>query len=279
MIRSKNIAIPKITEEEVEAHMVNKRFWIEKEKKVEEIKKSVSSALSQDEWYLLKHVNEHPFTQFSNRIRQGMGKGRLELAKHSLIEKSLVVEHTVKIGAYRPWKLLELTNDGISLLASVGHDVRFWKHIKNEGIEHVMYKYLISDKLKQLGFDTKREHRIDVENGYRVVDIYFEDNGKKVAIEIETSTADIQNKATALQEVDLIVLAYSTEETMDRIGNWLAEHKELNGKVRLVLLSDYLKELQSLIRRNGNGLKSNGQTKADSGSDGTKPRLKGEQDG
>ncbi|MEM2785573.1 MAG: hypothetical protein QXU32_07560 [Nitrososphaerales archaeon] len=87
MIRSADVKIPRITEEEIEQHMAGKRFWLQKEKEVEKIKKSVSSTLSQDEWYLLTHVNEHPFTQFSNRLRQGMGKGRLELAKQSLIEK------------------------------------------------------------------------------------------------------------------------------------------------------------------------------------------------
>ncbi|MGH9921366.1 MAG: hypothetical protein ACRD38_01295 [Nitrososphaerales archaeon] len=278
MIRTPDFKIPRITEIEIEEHMVSRRFWIEKEKKVEEIKKSVSSALSQDEWYLLKHVNEHPFTQFSNRLRQGMGKGRLELAKHSLVEKGLAVEHTVKIGAYRPWKLLELTNDGINLLSSVGHNIGFWKHIKHEGIEHVMYKYLISDKLKQLGFDTKREHRIDVENGYRVVDIFFEDGEKKVGIEIECSTTDIENKIKALQILDIIVLGYTTEETLQRVSNWLAEHKELNSKVRLVLLSDYLKELQSLIRRDSADKSRGLQAKADSNSDGTKAKTKGERD-
>ncbi|MEM2785572.1 MAG: hypothetical protein QXN83_05365 [Nitrososphaerales archaeon] len=137
-----------------------------------------------------------------------------------------------------------------------------------------MYKYFISDKLKQLGFEPLREHKIEVDGSYRVVDIYFEDNGKKVGIEIECSTADIENKATALQALDIIVLAYSTEEILLRTKEWLAHHEELKQKVRLVLLSDYLKELQSLIRRDASGLKSNGRTKADSGSDGTKGGLK-----
>ncbi|MEM3083885.1 MAG: hypothetical protein QXU32_07555 [Nitrososphaerales archaeon] len=113
-----------------------------------------------------------------------------------------------------------------------------------------------------------------MDGSYRVVDIYFEDNGKKVGIEIECSTADIENKATALQALDIIVLAYSTEEILLRTKEWLAHHEELKQKVRLVLLSDYLKELQSLIRRDASGLKSNGRTKADSGSDGTKGGLK-----
>ncbi len=271
MIRTPNFTIPKISEAEIQAHMEGKRFWLQEEKAVEEIKRSVSSANSQDEWYLLAHVNEHPFTQFSNRLKQGMGKGRLELAAHGLIEKGLVTERIVKLGAYRPWRLLELTDDGINLLASVGHDTRFWRHIKNEGIEHVMHKFFISDKLQQIGFEPKREKRIDVENGYRVVDVYYEDNERKVGIEIECSTSDIENKLRALEQLDVIVLAYSTEESLQRMKDWLAQHgRELQQKVRMVLLPAYLKELQSLIGRNGSGQKSDGGTKADFPSDWTK---------
>lgn len=272
MIRTPDFTIPDITEQEIQAHMSEKRFWIEEEKAVEVIKRSVSSANSQDEWYLLTHVNEHPFTQFSNRLKQGMGKGRLELAKQSLIEKGLVVEEVVKIGAYRPWKLLELTEDGIKMLESVGHDTRFWRHIKNEGLVHCMYKFFISDKLTQIGFDAKREKRIDVENGYRILDVYYEDNdGRKVGVEIECSTSDITNKLRALEQLDMIVLAYMTEESLQRMKEWLAQNsKGLEQKVRMVLLSAYLKELQLLIGRNGSGLKSGDWTKGGSGPDGTK---------
>ena len=71
MIRTPNFIIPKITEEEIQAHMEGRRFWLQEEKAVKEIKRSVSSANSQDEWYLLAHVNEHPFMQFSNRLKPG----------------------------------------------------------------------------------------------------------------------------------------------------------------------------------------------------------------
>lgn len=270
IIRTPDFHIPKITEEEIEAHMHDKRFWIEEEKKVEEVKQSVSTTLSQDEWYLLSHVNEHPFTQFSNRLRQGMGKGRLELAAHELIERGLVVERVVKLGAYRPWKLLELTDDGLKLLSSVGHDIRFWRHIKNEGIEHVMYKFLITDKLRQLGFEPVKEKRIETENGQRIVDVYYEENEKKVGIEVECSTSDIQNKLRALEKLDVVILATSTEESLRRMKTWLAQNGQgLKQNVRLVLLPILLKELQALIGRNASRRNSNGETKADSSPDGT----------
>lgn len=275
VIRTPDYKIPTISEAEIESHMANKRFWLEQEKVAEKIRESVSSALSQDEWYLIAHVNEHPFTHFSNRLRQGMGKGRLELAKRGLVERGLVVERTVKVGPYRPWTLLELTNDGINLLTSVGHDVRFWKHIKNEGIEHVLWKFLIGDRLRKLGFEPTREKRIEVDGGYRIIDVYYEDNSRKVGCEIECSTSDIENKIKALEKLDLVVLAYSTEENLERAREWLAQKKsKLDGKLRLVLLSSYLEELQRGIGRNGSRRNSDDETKPDSDSDETKGRLK-----
>ena len=169
-----------------------------------------------------------------------MGKTRLELAAQGLIEKGLVTERTVKLGAYRPWKLLEITNDGISLLASVGHDTRFWRHIKNEGLEHVMLKYFVSDKLMQIGFEPKREKRKDVETGYQVVDVYYEDNDRKVGVEIESSTSDIENKLRALEKLDVVMLAYSTEESLQRMKDWLAQNR--NG-LQQKAIEDEIKDL------------------------------------
>ncbi len=275
MIRSQNVMIPKITEEEIEAHMVDKRFWIEKEKQIEQIKKSVSSVLSQDEWYLLTHVNEHPFTQFSNRLKQGMGKGRLELAKHLLIEKGLAIERTIRLGAYRPWRILELTEDAIKLLASVNHNTAFWRHIRNRGIEHQLWQYLLGDKLKQIGFEeVHREKTIQIDGGQRIIDVYWEHEKKHFGCEVECSTSDIENKVRALEKLDMVVLAYSTEEALNRAKDWLTQHKELENKVRLVLLPNYLKELQSLIRADETRQKPNHRGKVDSNSDGTKGGLK-----
>jgi hypothetical protein len=181
----------------------------------------------------------------------------------------------VRLGAYRPWKILELTDDAIKLLEGVGHPCGFWRHIKHEGLEHVLWKYLISDKLKQIGFEPVREKKIELEDGYRIVDIYWEDRGRRFACEIECSTMDISNKLRVLEKVDVFALAYITEENLQRTNSWLAQNVEgYSQKVRTVLLSQYLRELQSLIGQDGSGLNSDPRTKGNSGSDGTKGGLK-----
>ncbi len=277
MIRTQDFKIPRISEEEIEQHMASRRYWLKTEEIKEQIKKSVTSAVSQEEWLLLVSILEHPFTQLSNRLKQQMSDRRMQVVKHSLIQKGLVSESVVKIGVGRPRMLLELSDEAIKLLNSVGHDTAFWRHIKHEGLTHVMFKYIISERLKEIGFEAVREKHLAVEGGYRVVDVYFEDKGKKVGIEIECSTSDIENKVRALEKLDMVLLAYMTEDTLQRVSNWLAEHKELNGKVRLMLISDYLKEL-SIIRRERAGENSEQRGKFDSAFKGNKPGIKGEQD-
>ncbi len=277
MIRTQDFKIPRISDEEIEQLMASRRYWLKTEEIKEQIKKSVTSAVSQEEWLLLVSILEHPFTQLSNRLNREMSDRRMQVVKHSLIQKGLISESFVKIGVGRPRTLLELSDEAIKLLNSVGHDTAFWRHIHHEGLTHVMFKYIISERLKEIGFEAVREKHLAVEGGYRVVDIYFEDNGKKIAIEIECSTSDIENKLRALEKIDMILLAYLTEDTLQRVSNWLAEHKKLNGKVRLVLLSDYLKEL-SIIAREYAGKNSEQRRKFDSAFKGNKPGIKDEQD-
>ncbi len=215
-------------------HITRKEEEVTKEKTKPEI---ILPQLSDDGWALLFDINTHPFRGLTGRYRAlGLSGRRASSAKKELLGKRLASEVSVVLGSYRPVKFLVLTNQAINTLRNIGHDVRLWRHTGHMGFHHQLYTVLIGYSYKKKNCPTYIEKTL--ENGRRV-DVLTIVDGRKIAIEVELGAGiDIQTKATALDEVDELVIV--TDEKMN-----LGLRSKLPERVKLFHVADYLHILKS----------------------------------
>jgi len=232
---------------------------IQKQAAEEEPKpKIILPQLSDDAWSLLLDVNSHPFKGLTTRYNDlNLSGRRASSAKDELIQKGLVIEIDVILGGYRPVKFLTLTSLAINLLGNVGHDVRLWRHTGHMGFKHQLYTVLIAYTLRKAGYETFIEKLM---NNERRVDVLAIVEGRTIAIEVETgSSIGIQNKMKVLDKVDELVLVSDNRASLQTV--------QINdGRVRLVYLPDYLRELKSNYNSKISGNKYIKRKKPDSSS-------------
>lgn len=127
--------------------------------------------------------------------------------KNLLISQGLI--RPKKINTKIGWiTLFELTSKGKIVLRDIGHMV----NDSSEGIVHKYWKYIIAENYRKKGFDVSVKEYI---NGRP--DIFAAENGKRIAIEIETGKSDaIGNIQRALKagfdEVICIATNHKAEE-------------------------------------------------------------------
>ncbi len=186
----------------------------------------------------LEHVAREPFLPVSERNESlGLSAWKGQAIKTDIVESGCAKEVSINPGGRgKQFKLLELTTEGRALLdefgipAPVGHG--------RGGIEHQWWVNEISEWLKSQGIDSRIE---DESSGARV-DLVFESESKKIAVEVETSSGyEIENISKDLATtsfeyvVSLLSLESSIPKLQQRIGGELPDARS----IRLVPLSEY----------------------------------------
>lgn len=96
--------------------------------------------MSKEAWLILQHFSEHPFINITKRGKSlKMSARKFDDAKQELIRAELVEEANITWGDGDPKPTLSPTDKGLSLLESLGCDVRFWSHTAYQGFEHRLH--------------------------------------------------------------------------------------------------------------------------------------------
>jgi len=171
----------------------------------------------------LDDVNTYPLSSLTERykrLRINPRKGNT--LKHSLVSRNLMDLN--KIVTRKGWvALLCLTEKGKAVLRDAGYTPRQ----DTEGVEHRFWKYKIAGYYKDKGYEVQFEAE---SNGK--TDIVVENNGRKIALEIETGSSTILNNMLrnikkGFSEVVVVATNEPAEEKIKRI----VSQNNLAGKV------------------------------------------------
>jgi DNA helicase HerA-like ATPase len=207
--------------------------------KMAEQPRVVTPQISPDAWDLLVNVCGHPFLGIRSRCTKlRMSARRIEAAIEELGDRQLITALPISLGRFRPIKFLVPTDQALGLLSNVGHDTSLWKKIGHVGFEHSLYQVLIAYSLRKKGCEATIEKKLA--SGRRL-DVYCYDGEKKTGIEIELTTANIDEKVEGIDELDELVILVKDEEGLRDALACLKEHPAIN-KVTVQRVSEFLRE-------------------------------------
>jgi hypothetical protein len=106
------------------------------------------------------------------------------------------------------------------------------------GFEHSLYQVLIAYSLRKKGYEATIEKKLA--SGRRL-DVYCNDGKKKTGIEIELTTANIDEKVEGIEELDGLVILVRDEESLRDALAFLEEHPAIN-KVTVQRIGEFLRE-------------------------------------
>jgi hypothetical protein len=248
MIETADYPVDKHVSDEVVAQRLRKllpELELEEEKegapsaKIEHVPQLIKSQLSADAWGVLANVSQHPFQGISSRCSTLRFSGRrIEAAIQELAGRHLMVSLDIPLGRFRPVKFLLPTDDALNLLRDFGYDTNLWKKIGNVGFEHSLYQVLIAYSLRKKGYEATIEKK--VASGRRL-DVYCNDGKKKIGIEIELTTTNIEEKVEGIDELDSLVILVKDEESL-RDGVMFLKARPAIEKVTIQRVSDFLRE-------------------------------------
>jgi hypothetical protein len=177
---------------------------------------------------LLIDILENPFSSISDRYR------RLNLyfklgnkCRKDLISESCVLPRKIITGS--GWiTLFELTRKGKMVLGDLGFEFKN----ESEGVVHKFWKHKVSEYYKRKGLDVRVEEYYV--NGRP--DIIVREDGKKIAIEIETGKSDyVGNVERALEAgFDEVVCVAVNRFVEGKIVRSLREKGVVDEKVKVV---------------------------------------------
>lgn len=265
----KSIDIPlekDVTDEEIRVRM--KPMLLELMSKENE---SVSSnkqtnifpEISDDAWSLLSDVNYHPFKGLVARYQSlKLSVRKASLAKDELVNRNLVEEVDIRLGVRRPTKFLVPTNLGLTLLRENNEDVGLWNVVGRQGFEHQLYSVLIMYTYRKSGCEAYIEKVIED----RRIDVLVVIGEKRIAVEVELSDIDIEEKSELLHYVDSLLVVVK-EEDLSR-AKLISDSLPLDKRERVEVYSitQFLRQIPSNYRVevNGNNPSSQNESSSDS---------------
>lgn len=222
-----------------------------------EKKKAKTPEVGKDAWLVLNHLLEHPW-DFQKRVTSSLklSPERMNTAKAQLKSRGLV--ELTKFKIEREELHFILTRKALLLLKSLGKNpsrIAFWGLFNQmPSYEHRYLQFLIYIGLKDLGYVAKSEFRISND---RRVDVYAEGE-KRIAVEIEKSTSDVESKASVLADglVDELVLLYTDEDHLEKIKLKISSLDLPADKIWIGLARDYVKILRDMGRDRVSGSES-----------------------
>ncbi|QLH11229.1 ATP-binding protein [Nitrosarchaeum sp. AC2] len=212
-------------------------------------KKAKTPEVGQDAWLVLNHLLEHPW-DFQKRVATSLNLSpeRMKIAKSQLKSRGLVEFARFKIE--REELHFILTRKALLLLKSLGKNpsrIAFWNLFNQiPSYEHRYLQFLVYIGLKDLGYVARSEFKI---SDNRRVDVYAEGE-KRIAVEIEKSTSDVESKASVLADglVDELVLLYTDEDHLEKIKSKIGSLDLPANKIWLGMARDYVKILREMKR-------------------------------
>ncbi len=186
----------------------------------------------------LEHVARRPFVP----VRERNGALRLSAWKGQAIKKEILASGYAKEvsinpgGRGRQFKLLELTSEGREALEQYGIQVSLG-HGRG-GIEHQWWVAEIAEWLKSQGIESRVE---DESEGARV-DLVFESLGKKIAVEVETSTGyEFENisKDLATTSFEYVLSLVSVQSSIKKLEQRVDGELSAARSVRIVPLQEF----------------------------------------
>jgi hypothetical protein len=179
-----------------------------------------------------------------------MSVRRIEAAIEELVDRQLVTPLPISLGRFRPIKFLVPTDQALGLLSNVGHDTSLWKgRIGRVGFEHSLYQVLIAYSLRKKGYEATIEKKLA--SGRRV-DVCWNNGRKKIGIEIELTTANIDEKLEGIEELDGLVVLVRDEKCLRDALACLKEHPAMS-KVTVQRVGEFLRENSTENRRGTSG--------------------------
>jgi hypothetical protein len=199
----------------------------------------IKSQLSADAWGTMANVCQHPFMGIRSRCYSLKFSGRrIEQAIQELTDRHLVTGTDVRLGSFRPVRFLMLTENALKLLHSFGYDTSLWKKIGNTGFLHSLYQVLIAYSFRRKGYEATIEKKLA--SGRRL-DVYCYDGNKKIGIEIELTTTNIEEKVEGIEEIDELVILVKDDEGL-RDGVHFLQARPAVKKVRIQKVNEFLRE-------------------------------------
>lgn len=199
---------------------------------------------------LLYDVATHPFKGIVGRYKSlGISLRKSNSAKKELVQKGIVVELDIKLGARRPTKFLVPTNLGFKLMEETGHQIELWKRTGRQGFEHQLYAVLIMYGYKKLGCQAFIEKWIEDKR----VDVLVVSKGNRIAVEVELGPIiHIEEKIEILSYVDELIIVVKKEE-VTKANSMLKLFTKFRERVRIYSITKFLRYLSSNYRAEING--------------------------
>lgn len=182
---------------------------------------------------LLEDIYKEPFLTLAERYRKlklSMRKGNL--LKQRLADDNLIIPRRITT---RKTQILlgDITLKGKALLRQAGLEISD----KSEGVEHRYWKEKIADYYRKKGCKVTIEEPV---NGY--ADIVVENEGKRIAIEIETGNSDalFNIRKDFKAGFDMVLSVSVNSVVLDRIKRQAKEEfLDRDGRIKLLLAQDF----------------------------------------
>jgi len=211
----------------------------EEEQQKESEPQRKQARLSDDAKNLLLDVCAYPESTISARYYRLNLKGRsAQEVVSELLESGyaeLVVEN---IENNKPAKYLVPTLSGLECLKSCGRSVEHLQHIGKVSPLHALYQNMLLTYLKRLGWKVKHDYQLTD----KFVDIYAEDDKRRVAFEIALNPAiDANRVVSALSKVDEYVFLCKDVVTANTLESQL---KNQSDKIKYFIATNFITDLK-----------------------------------
>ncbi|MBU1737077.1 MAG: DUF87 domain-containing protein [Proteobacteria bacterium] len=177
---------------------------------------------------LLIDILEHPFSSTSERYRRLNLYSKLgNKCRKDLISEKCILPRKIVTG--NGWiTLFELTQKGKTILGDLGYEFKN----ESEGVVHKFWKHRVAEFYRRKGLDVRVEEYFV--NGRP--DIIVHEDGRKIAVEIETGKSDyVKNIKRALEAgFDEVVSVGVNKFVEEKIRGELEKRTLINNKVRVV---------------------------------------------
>jgi hypothetical protein len=210
--------------------------------------------LPEDAWRVLDYVFFNEFA-YQKQIADntGLSAHRLDDMKRLLLEKGLIRIEVFRVYQHNRAHYV-LTPKTLEIFKTLGKNpqrIAYWRFISSvPGYYHRYMQFLFLGMHRRLGWKGSVER--DLPNGRRVdVYVHRDEDGKRKAIEIETSTTDLLNKIRVLQDgyCDELVLLYRDVTGAQLARARLEKVEGIDGSAVWVgTINDYIQLLSEIIK-------------------------------
>lgn len=246
LVRSKRI----ITEfEKTRAEIEARMFLGEVERKLEN--KTHLPELPEEAWKVLNYVFEHEFS-YQKQIADGVGLSAHTITdiKNTLISKDLIRIEKFPVYDHERvhYVLTPKTLKYFEVLNKNPNRIDFWKkHLSptTPGYYHRYMQHLFANMHRKLGWRASIERILP---NKRKIDVYLyrEEDGRRKALEIESTTRDLENKIKVVTDgyAEELVLLYKEVNSVMWARARLEKIKDIPGdRIWIGTIRDYIERL------------------------------------